>query len=267
MAGFVLLWAGMAVVLAFTDLSISQALYNSHAGWAKFLAYYGEIPGSLVAFACGNILIRLFSVNKNPTSIAGFTGLSALVFLVGIFVLANASGIQYGARLNYPLLIIADLVLIFLCQAILRKIPQEQLAGFIPAARVGLTLFLAALLTVWVFKISWGRWDYRQILNARDLSLFTPWYLPQGYNGHFSFMSGHAAVFMCVLPAALFFDQRSKAFYTTVGLGLVWGITGSLSRVVVGAHFASDVLFGACVTILWFILLTRWFKAGQKPVA
>ena len=38
----------LAVIFAFTDWQISQALYNPESGWAHFLEGYGQIPGSLL---------------------------------------------------------------------------------------------------------------------------------------------------------------------------------------------------------------------------
>jgi membrane-associated phospholipid phosphatase len=43
---------------------------------------------------------------------------------------------------------------------------------------------------------------------------------------------------------------------------LLWGVIGALSRVVIGAHFASDTLFGAGQTLLWFWFLKNKFVKG-----
>ncbi len=257
-------WVGLAIVLAFSDLDISQSIYNPAARWAQTLEIYGEIPGLLVAFTCGNILLRLNKLEKNTRGIAGLAALGLAIFFIGFFMLANAFGFQNSKPLNIPTIIGVDLALILISQVILHRLPAERLASHAPSARVGLALVITAGLTVWAFKIPWGRWNYREILAVGDLSLFSPWYLPQGYNGHFSFISGHAAMFMCVLPATLFIRDRSTLFNLSIILCLVWGVIGSVSRVVIGAHFASDVLFGACETILWFILLTRWLPVGPS---
>ena len=37
----------------------------------------------------------------------------------------------------------------------------------------------------------------------------------------------------------------------------LWGIIVQLSRVVIGAHFASDVLFGGCIIIVVYLLLYK----------
>ena len=51
-------FALLAVIFAFTDWQISQALYNPESGWAHFLEGYGQLPGSLLGFISGSILLR-----------------------------------------------------------------------------------------------------------------------------------------------------------------------------------------------------------------
>lgn len=258
----IVIWALLAIVFAFFDLQISQAIFDPTAGWAKFLETYGQIPGGLVAFGCGAILLRLYKTQKQFGSILGLVGLYLVTFLAASMALMDAFGAQQKAHLNLPLIFGLALVLLALVRVVLGRIPTEKLAQFKPAAKVGLTLlFAASILTVWTFKIPFGRWTFRDMLAEGGTSLFTPWYLPQGSNGHHSFFSGHAAFFFSVLPVILFFKIQTTGRKVAIMLVLLWGIVGILSRIVIGAHFASDVLFGAGETILWFILLSKWFKA------
>ncbi len=258
----VAVWIVLATLFAFADLQISQALFNPTSGWAHFIEAYGQIPGELVAFASGSLLLRLFKAEKNVKNFASLAGVVTLVVIAAGAILVDAFGAQIGAPLNFPLIGGMTVVMVFLAQLILRGISASSLDQYKPVARIGLALwFIAALLTVWVFKISWGRWTYRDIVAAGNLSLFTPWYLPQGYDGHFSFFSGHAAMSMSVLPLTLLAKRRSLAKIFILALIILWGLVGTLSRVVIGAHFASDVLFGAGETILWFLLLSKRYNA------
>ncbi|MEK3983661.1 phosphatase PAP2 family protein [Paenibacillus sp. FSL K6-3166] len=45
----------------------------------------------------------------------------------------------------------------------------------------------------------------------------------------------------------------------------VWGISTSTSRVIMGDHFATDVLFGAFITITGMLLFCRLFKVDLYP--
>jgi membrane-associated phospholipid phosphatase len=256
------IWVVLAIIFAFTDLQISQGIYNPNSGWAHLFEAYGQIPGGLVAFSCGALLLRLYKLEKKFWSIIKLIGLYLVTYLAAAMPLMDLFGAQEKAHLNMPLIFGLALVLLLLVRLVLGRIPAEKLAQLKPAAKVGLTLmFVAGILTVWAFKIPWGRWTYRDMISEGNISLFTPWYLPQGINGHNSFFSGHSAMFLSVLPVILFFKKQATGRKVALVLVLLWGTVGALSRVVIGAHFASDVLFGAGETILWFLLLSKWFKA------
>jgi membrane-associated phospholipid phosphatase len=253
-------FAVLALIFAFTDLQIAQAIYNPASNYGYLVEAYGQIPGSIVAFVCGSILLRLYKVEKKVGSIAGVIGLCILVAFTSLMILADAFGAQIDAHLNVPLIFGLAVLLVIVAQVILRRFPADTLAQFKPAAKVGLTLlFVAGLITVWLIKIPWGRWTYRDIIGAGDLSLFSPWYLPQGNNGHHSFFSGHTAYGFVVLSIILFFKKQSRARKNAMILALLWGLIVAFGRVVYGAHFASDVLFGAGETLLWFWIFRNKF--------
>jgi len=261
---FIAIFIVLAVIFAFSDLAISQTVANTDSGWASFLEHYGQLPGAMVGFLSGSTLLALYSVKKNFKSIAGVIGLGFLTLLAGIMFWLDALGAQAGET-DPVLAVILGVVMMGLGQLILRRISREKLAEYKPAAKVGLSLmFIAGIITVWLFKIPWGRWTYRDILDAGDLSLFSPWYLPQGINGHHSFFSGHTALSFAVLPVVLLFRENKRNYIIAWILVFAWGMLGAFSRVVIGAHFASDVLFGGGQTLLWFWLLSKRFLTGQK---
>jgi len=255
-------WVVLAIVFAFTDLQISQAIYNPNAGWAKFLEAYGQVPGGLAAFGCGAILLHTYKLEKKFWSVLGLISLYLITLLAALMALMDLFGAQEKVHLNMPLIFVIALVLLAAARVVLGGVPVEKLTPYKSAAKVGLILlFVAGILTVWAFKIPWGRWTYRDMLADKGISLFTPWYLPQGNNGHNSFFSGHVAFFFSTMPIVLFFKKQTADRGVALAIVFLWGILGAMSRLVIGAHFASDVLFGSCETILWFLLLSKWSKA------
>lgn len=252
-------WAALAVVFAFTDWQISQALYNPTSGWAHFMEAYGQLPGSFLGFLSGSILLRTYKVEKKIKSIAGVIGLGLLILLAAFGFFADAFGAQVNPdNVNMPLVLVFVIVALILGQVILRRFSLESVSQYKTAAKIGLTLMImGGIVTVWFFKIPWGRWIYRDILEAGNAALFTPWYLPQGNNGHHSFFSGHTALSFTVVGYILFLKKEHNARNILLAALLLWGIVGGMSRIVAGAHFASDVLFGAGETLLWFSLLTK----------
>ena len=60
-----------------------------------------------------------------------------------------------------------------------------------------------------------------------------------------------------ILPVVVLFRENDKQYQTAWILVMLWGIAGAMSRVAIGAHFPSDVLFGGGETIFWFMLLKQ----------
>jgi membrane-associated phospholipid phosphatase len=255
------IFAILAVIFAFTDWQISQALYNPGAGWAHFMEAYGQMPGSFLGLLCGSLLLRTYKVEKTAKSVFGVIGLYLLTALAAFGFFADAFGAQVDtSKVNLPAVLTLTLAALILGQVILRWFSLEALSPYKNIAKVGLAVMIVGgIATVWLFKIPWGRWTYRDILEAGNAALFTPWYLPQGNNGHHSFFSGHTAMVFSVLPIVLLFKKKTQARNMAIALALLWGVIGGLSRIVVGAHFASDVLFGAGETLLWFWFLRNKF--------
>ena len=251
----------LAVIFAFTDWQISEALTNPESGWAHFMEAYGQLPGAFLGILSGSILLRTYKVEKNAKSIAGVVGLTLLTTFSAFGFTADAFGAQVDrSQLNLPAILGVTIAIVVIGQVILRRFSVEAVSRYKTAAKAGLALtFVAGFITVWAIKIPWGRWTYRDILEAGDLALFTPWYLPQGNNGHHSFISGHTALSFVVMGYLLYFERGSQIRKILLPVFLLWGFIGGLSRIVVGAHFPSDVLFGAGETLLWFWILQRKF--------
>ena len=266
---FLVTWAGLAALFAFTDLGISQKLFNPDASWAIFVENYGQIPGILVVLLGLNVLLRL-QKGKSFTSILAIIGLVLLILFSGFMVGGELQKEQSGAKTSEVLSAIVSLVLFAGLQIWFRLVPEPKMRNYEKPALVALLLFIiSGFVTTWALKLAWGRWTFRDMVDSGNLGLFTPWYLPQGPNGHNSFPSGHTNFAMMVLPLLLLIPQKSMWKYPAWIFVLLWGAFAGISRIILGAHFASDVLFGAGQTILWFVLLSKWVtkkKGNQFPV-
>jgi membrane-associated phospholipid phosphatase len=120
--------------------------------------------------------------------------------------------------------------------------------------------FYGYILFVLPLKIFWGRIRFRDL--AENYSNFSAWYIPQGFTGNDSFPSGHAAMDWMFL--SLFVFIVDKPFYKRIilkGLIISWALAVCVSRVVIGAHYTSDVLFGAFAMIISYLFLIN--KAGK----
>lgn len=121
-----------------------------------------------------------------------------------------------------------------------------------------LTIFLTIFVNV--TKQLWGRVRFND-LNSNH-SNYAPWFLPSGLNSpHQSFPSGHTTQGWMLLPLLIIIKDREwkdpvKILLTTFVIG--WGLFIAISRVIVGSHYASDVLFSTGASIIITILLYKW---------
>ena len=121
------------------------------------------------------------------------------------------------------------------------------------------------LFIVQPIKHLWGRVRFRD-LDAL-YSNFTPWFLQNGINGNQSFPSGHAAMSWMILPLLLLVVNKSKKIKISLLILIIsWGVTVSLSRVIIGAHYISDALFGALIIVMVFLLLIKYSQISSTLV-
>ena len=100
------------------------------------------------------------------------------------------------------------------------------------------------------FKDHWGRARPRETAAFGGTESFTPFYVPQFQKAHSngSFVSGDGA-FGFFLPVFAYVVPRrfaSRTFWACMGAGGLFG----LARIVMGAHFLSDVIYAAFFMLL-----------------
>jgi membrane-associated phospholipid phosphatase len=137
-----------------------------------------------------------------------------------------------------------SLALALLCTRLLRAPLGHGLElhpGLERAAAWTVRLGVWSWLLVSSLKLVWGRVRFRDLQPlAGD---FTPWYAPQGWTGHASFPSGHTALGWLLLTSLLIWPRGTPPYWLALAMCLSWGVFVATSRVVIGAHYLSDVLF------------------------
>lgn len=75
-----------------------------------------------------------------------------------------------------------------------------------------------------------------------------------------SFPSGHSQTIWCLMTALILIFPRGWPLF------VLWALTVSSSRIIVGAHFPSDVLMGSFIAILSVLFVRwRWFSDVKAP--
>ena len=266
---FVLLSAALAAYFAFTDLQISISVVNDESRWANFLQNFGEIPGLLVLYA-GTIIYLSF---LNSSSIVKKHSLFLFLLLAATYLLSHTIAVIYhGFTGNYSFIqrykIVIALFLLafnFLLRVVIKKFSFSQRTKLFAKSSILLGLF-GYLFIVQPLKHLWGRVRFRDLDTL--YSSFTPWFFPNGINGNQSFPSGHAAMAWMILPLLLLVDNKSKSIKVFVLITIIsWGLAVSLSRVVIGAHYASDVLWGSIIIIVVFLVIKKSYWKTDKTVS
>jgi membrane-associated phospholipid phosphatase len=259
----VFIWATLAAYFAFTDLQISISVVNQNSGWANFLQDFGEIPGLLVLYVSAIIYLSFLTSSSRVRKYS----LSFFLLLAATYLLRHMIVVIYhGFTNNYSFLqgykIIFILILLafnFMFREILKKYSVSQRTKSFAKISVLLGVY-GYLVIVQPIKHLWGRVRFRD-LDAL-YSNFTEWFIPNGINGNQSFPSGHAAMAWMILPLLLLVANKNRNIKISLLILIIsWGLAVSLSRVVIGAHYASDALFGAFIIVIVFLLL---FKNSQS---
>ena len=251
-------WIIAAFLLESSDLWISINVYDPQSVWAILLEKFGEIPGLIVVLFGVHIYIVTLKASSNIKTIlfTGFLLTSASLVTIYIFIVLSFSitenWIFFNSNRNYFFLT-AILLNIFL--SVLFRKRNKFSKKSVLFSRISVKMFFYGyLFVIQPLKHLWGRIRFRDL--AEGYNDFTAWYIPNGINGNQSFPSGHAAMGFMML--SLFVFVADKSFYKRIflkGIIISWAIAVCISRIVVGAHFTSDVLFGGFIIIVSYLLL------------
>lgn len=109
-----------------------------------------------------------------------------------------------------------------------------------------------------IFKSHWGRPRPIEVTAFGGSLDFVPWWSPfGGCDSNCSFVSGEASSAFWLLAVAILLPARYRLAAITAAI--IYGIVIGLSRVAMGGHFLSDVLFAGVFTALAIWLLHGMF--------
>lgn len=239
----VIVWVIFALIFGFTDLEISKAVVDESSEWGTFGRDYGEVPGyALIAIALATFM-GSFNNNLKLQKIPAYISV-----IVGVFFIIFADG-ETDFYTGWGLIIPMVFYVIITWNKDWKK--YRTLAGII-----SLLAIINPLVLVQIIKILWGRVRFRDL--APGFGDYTPWFLPQGVTRNRSFPSGHTAMGWMFLPLLIAIKDRKNMDLVKISLYVLifgWGIFVGLSRIVIGAHYASDVLFSTGMASVITILL------------
>ena len=258
----------LAVLFFFYDLEISKLLVQDKPYFIfTLLAAIGEFPIYIGPVLFG--LVYGFIIENKCLKISSF-----LVGLIGVYVasIRLSQGIYENffnselGLLKYSLLAVASLFIYVLLYMVFNKMSLEKIGKLKDLALLSFVVSISSFAMITIIKHIWGRPRYYQIKD--DLTQFSNYLTIHGFNnsrmgnGYLSFPSGHTNSASCIMILPFIFNRiTNKKWVNIVSTIISYSYIAlvGVSRICLGAHFASDVLFGfgincVCFTITYIIL-------------
>ena len=249
---FYVLAAAALVTAAFYDLKIDIALHDPASFVANWFADTGEMPGYLLMLSVGAVLTKCLQ-NKWLKALSLIATLAAGVYL-GDYVSRRLLA-DNGLRTGYGILYGLGTALLFLLALRLIPVPERLRKPLILMALLGLCAYGVSSGIINLMKLLWGRVRFRDL--GETYEAFTAWWVVNGNTGAHSFPSGHTgsagtSYFLMFLPFVSETWQKRPAL--CFGAAFTYTTLVAVTRLVVGAHYLSDVAVGGTVIFTCVLL-------------
>lgn len=262
------LCAAALTVFFFTDLSIAQSVYDPDT----FFGWFFDVFSPSIAPVIGMVLLCCLRISDTEQKTHPILAAAEYILAAGCAYISVSQFDKYAetdmpvwVQIVAALAVFSGGMLTAFCAKPDRKALQQLT---MQAVCMIITVFVAII----VIKIIWGR--QRFFTMTDPLNQFTPWLFPQGggtQSMYKSFPSGHtgngsALMLITLFPAA--FPGLRKIRPVLYVLAGVWIPLMAFSRMVEGAHFASDVTMGFTLAYIMFCVVnTQWFIHSTEKAA
>ena len=292
---FILIFGALLATATFTDLQVSQILTKGTLMPGEYIAdgLFGvvfECLGCTAPYIVGAFSLEIFFiyalrfVENKALSIIMAAVLQILSFITYYYVSLDVLdynlrhyGLEGGsfAFMKGELAFVAALLTVLTAFAV-NNFSDETVKRFPRFAfAVAMAIALSSI-TVTLLKGPFGRPRFRAMNYAGDFSYYTRWYVLNGQpdkewmkatfsstDAYRSFPSGHtqsASMIFCIimLKELMNIVSRKKIALLWI-ISIVWTGLVAVSRIMVGAHFFSDVLIGGTIGFLSVIIAREIF--------
>ena len=244
-----ILWLILLPIVTIIDLDTSVEFANPSSEFGIFIRYLGEVPGYLVVVLSLSVFIIYLLRNPLESAYSTYVNLGILFFLSYGLLYAIATFIDefFFAHdiLIFNRIAVSILLSVIYTYSIWRIYQSDfQLnkthLHFATLAMIVVLLYVLFIVNLFI-KPLWGRIRFNDLDN---LNAFTAWYLPQGFTGNRSFISGHVSMGVMVWTLTpLIKKYRSNIQLIIKLIFFLWAIAVAFGRIIIGAHYLSDVFF------------------------
>lgn len=256
------------------DYQISCLLFHVDTTFGKIFAAYGQLPTTLGSAMIGFLLFYVTERKMKVTTCLAYLG--AIFSYVMATMMAISEPIMY---LDLPVIIggilgVLEIIGVsYLTYLLTRHVDRHMLKKFL--AFLAFVIY-GQMLIINVLKMMAARPRMRMIAVTPEAH-FQAWWefgttmkdqlmttLSIASEEFKSFPSGHAgcsavAMVYCVIPCLLKKSNGNIIFY----LGLAFTLVVMVSRIIMGAHFLTDVAFGFTVTAMLIFIGNDIFFGGE----
>lgn len=265
------------IIGSFYDYQISTVLLNQKSTFGILLASYGQVPAMLCFSIGGTLLMKITSLQNKVKLVISYTfGILLNAFaIMGI----TMDPMLYMDGMSMALSLIIAVALVLIVDVIFLKLTRnanrDQLKKFVILI---LGVVLIEIILINIIKVPWARPRMRMIATNGEAS-FQPWWiigsnikenlmaLGVAAEEFKSFPSGHTGNAACtiLLGALPLISNNLKGKEDMLFLiGVAFTFIVAFSRVIMGAHFLTDVTVGMSLTfIIEVILIFILWKRGE----
>jgi membrane-associated phospholipid phosphatase len=253
------------IISGFIDLPLSLALFNPSSWFGNFFAVYGALPVLLCLYFISLVLFNNVKQTINESIKVLNLVFGVLVLCVGLYVswYLGVHTIDMNPLVSGVITSVLFLGVVYLSNQYIflnGDIITIRKVAFV----LGLSV-IATVLIVIVIKVAWGRPRMRLLASEDNINLFRNWWeIGTSLKNEMtiagiaaeefkSFPSGHTAdaALMLFLPVISIMNEKLKDKERTfIIVGIVWTVFVAISRIIIGAHFISDVTVSFLITLL-----------------
>lgn len=249
---YICLFIILFIIGTFYDFQISCYLFNSSSFFGRLLASYGAFPATFLIMVSSYVF--LFNTKKIYLKLVG------VILLVGSFYYGITNGYEYGLGINIIQSAIISIFVYFIPSIFLYRYLNKNEENLLRLALTIVLVVFLQLLIVNIIKLIWLRPRMIFIMTENNIK-YLPWYVKGKYISNIkldlikSFPSAHTSNASCILLIFLI-NKKHKIFNYLITILFILMV--GLSRMIVGAHFLSDISFGALITFFVYNLVVKY---------
>jgi membrane-associated phospholipid phosphatase len=254
----------------FWDEQISKTLYSPDNIFGSIFNKIGEFPPYLTIPLFGTVFFYGKPKNINKALTVIWKIFFGTLCLAGFVFMTTKFGSHFLPKNDFrtPIEILVSIIFTVLSLVFGKRIPEKYISPLKKFSVFGVLAFAISGLGIDLIKSVWGRTRPRDMLKIDDFSNFSPWYIPQGKTKNYSFPSGHAnqaTLLFLITGLSEVFSSLKKYDVKLFILSWLFAFAVSLSRIIVGAHFLTDVTMGILITFTTILVLkTVIFKTNKE---